>query len=151
MTYLEEINKLRRLLQVAAYPRRGTAEDNYDRYEIAGLIHIECELEDVEPLKPDTYYAHERYTTEEGAKEGLATCAYAGKWEKAKAEVDLSARAVPDCTIGQYWDEVRLYFLELGGEWLSQVSKPAPIDWNAPLPRTAPPFEYREPQKVRQG
>lgn len=95
------------------------------------------------------YTAEEKFTTEEEAAADLATCEYAGKWKKAKAEVSLSARAVPDCTIGQYWDEVRLYFLELGGTWKSEVTNPAPIDWNAPLPRTNPRPEYGEPQKVR--
>ena len=150
MTYLEEINKLRRLLQLTAYPRRGTAEDNYDRYEIAALIHAECELEDVEPLTPNTYYALGRYATEEEAKEGLATCAYAGKWRKAKEAVVANKPDLADWPA--HWDAVRLYFLELGGEWLSQQGKPAHrrLSWDE-IPRLAPAFEYREPMKVREG
>lgn len=51
MTRIEEINKLRRLVQIVAYPRRGTKEEEYDRYELATLIHAEVELEDTEPLE----------------------------------------------------------------------------------------------------
>lgn len=151
MTYLEEINKLRRLLQVAAYPRRGTAEEGYDRYDIALLIQAECELEDIEPLEADAYYAHGRYSTEAEAKEGLATCAYAGKWKKAKEQF-ADALAYAD-NAPAYWDAVRLYFLELGGTWQSEVTTPAPIDWAAPLPHPIiPAVPYAGgPMKVREG
>jgi hypothetical protein len=150
MTYLEEINKLRALLQLIAYPRRGTVEEMYDRGELAAIIHETCELEDVELLKADTYYAHGRYATEAEAKEGLATCAYAGKWEVAKKSVASEKAELADPA---YWDAVRLYFLELGGTWQSEVTTPAPIDWEAPLPRPIiPALPYAgEPMKVREG
>jgi hypothetical protein len=146
MTYLEEINKLRSLLQVAAYPRRGTVEEQYDRYDIASIIHAECELEDIEPLKPYTYYAHGRYSTEREAKEGLDTCGYAGKWKKAKESVSA------ELTGPAYWDAVRLDFLEVGGCWLIERCECAAAD---AAPQRAfpiiPQVPYQEPQKVRQG
>ena len=149
MTYLEEINKLRSLLQVAAYPRRGTVEESYDRYDIASIIHAECELEDVEPLKAYTYYAHGRYSTEAEAKEGLDTCGYAGKWKSAKESVSSEK---PTLVGPAYWDAVRLHFLELGGCWLSERCECAP---SGATPHRAlpiiPRMPHYEPQKVRQG
>jgi hypothetical protein len=150
MTYLEEINKLRALLQVVAYPRYGTEEWFLTRTDCAERIQAVCELEDIEPLEADTYYAHGRYSTEAEAKEGLATCAYAGKWKSAKEGV---ASEKPELSGPAYWDAVRLYFLELGGTWQSEVTTPASIDWSAPLPRPIiPALPYAgEPMKVRQG
>lgn len=151
MTYVEEINKLRALLQVVAYPRYGTEEWFLTRTDCAERIQAVCELEDIEPLEADTYYAHGRYSTEAEAKEGLATCAYAGKWEKAKAH--FAGTPAQTAKPSAYWDAVRLYFLELGGTWQSEVTTPTPIDWAAPLPHPIiPALPYAgEPMKVRQG
>ena len=92
------------------------------------------------------YTAEGKFRNEKQAKKDLATCAYAGKWKSAKEYVCRHQNHVLPYS---YWDAVRLHFLELGGEWLSQVAKPAPIDWSAPLPRPTAAFKYCEPQKVR--
>ncbi|GAB2959112.1 hypothetical protein GCM10027048_27950 [Hymenobacter coalescens] len=54
MTPIEEINKLRALLLPIAYPRRGTNEEWMDRADFAEAIQAACELEDLEPLTPET-------------------------------------------------------------------------------------------------
>lgn len=67
------------------------------------------------------YTAEGNFTNEAEASADLAVCAYAGKWRKAKESVIHQGHVSETA----YWDAVRLYFLELGGEWLklSPVSK----------------------------
>ena len=96
------------------------------------------------------YTAEGKFRNEKQAKADLATCAYAGKWKAAKAYV---CRHQDHVLPYSYWDAVRLHFLELGGEWLDQVTPriaAEPIPWSQ-IPVLAPSFEYREPQKVREG
>lgn len=53
----------------------------------------------------------ENYKSEQEAAEGLDICGYSGKWKKAKA-------SQKDGSL--YWYRVRIYFLELGGCYLSE-------------------------------
>jgi len=87
---------------------------------------------------------------EEEASEDLDICGCAGKWKSAKDGV---TRDKPGLDGSAYWDAVRTYFLELGGCYLSERCEPAPIDWEAPLPRPIIPVvgDWSEPRKVRQA
>jgi hypothetical protein len=101
------------------------------------------------------YTAEGKFATEEEAKTDLDTCGYAGKWASAKRGL---ASERPHLSGPAYWDAVRLYFLELGGCWLSQRTTPAPAAPLTPLQQrmavqaaaiAASRQSYTPPQKVR--
>lgn len=107
------------------------------------------------------YWCYQRpmpaeYLTEEEASAGLDVSGYAGKWRKAKQSV----LAPPEVAVADYWLAVRLYFLELGGCYLTQRTVPSPEQPLTSLERRmavqqaaiqASRAGYSEPQKVREG
>ncbi len=56
---------------------------------------------------------------EEIAAEGLNVSSYAGKWKVAKELAEKNERK-DDSRLLPYWERVRLLFLELGGEYLTE-------------------------------
>ena len=48
ITLHNEVEKMKSLLRIAAYPKKGTAEYDYDQFNIAEIIQNEFTLEDLE-------------------------------------------------------------------------------------------------------
>lgn len=87
---------------------------------VAGFLVWLFTREEVAGVTRQRYVAEGKYFNEVQATSGLAVMQYPGKWRAAKEYVsqNQSVRTAPD-----YWDAVRLHYLEIGGLWSDQVGK----------------------------